>query len=156
MLALLATSVIISEAVFSFLPITSSFSARQMHAMLGYVALLIVSVHLGLHWTMIMGVVRKLCGIISQSRLRTYALRAIVIVVGALGIQGLAAVNLGSKLTTEMALLLWDFESEALGFFVHHAAIVGLGAVIGHYALQMLQMRQNPDALAASGAKRTQ
>lgn len=37
MLALLVTSVIISEAVFSVLPITSSFSARQVHTMVSYI-----------------------------------------------------------------------------------------------------------------------
>lgn len=86
-----------------------------------------------------MGGARKVCGITSQSRLRTYALRAIAI--AALGVQGLAAVNIGSKLMMEMSLFMWDFESAALAFFVHHAAMVGLGAVIGHNFLQVLQLR---------------
>lgn len=138
MLTLFVTSVIISEAVFSFLPLSSTVSARQIHTMVGYVALLIVAVHLGLHWTMIMGVVRRLLHITDESRLRTSILRFVAIATAAFGLQSLVAVNVGSKLLMEFTMEFWDFQNATAEFFLHHAAIIGLGAVIGHYGLQML------------------
>ena len=47
MLTLLVTSVIISQTVFSFLPLNTTFTARQIHAMVAYLVLLIAAVHLG-------------------------------------------------------------------------------------------------------------
>jgi hypothetical protein len=142
MLTLLITSVIISQAVFSFLPISSTVTARQIHTMVGYQALLIVAVHLGLKWTMIMGVVRRLFGMTKESRLRSVALRIIAASIAAFGIQGLIAVNVGSKLLMQFSMELWDFQAATGAFFLHHAAIIGLGAVIGHYTMQALQLRQ--------------
>jgi hypothetical protein len=38
-----------------------------------------------------------------------------------------------------MTMDFWDFESQAMGFFVHLASIFGLGAAIGHYSLKSVQ-----------------
>jgi hypothetical protein len=142
MLTLLVTSVIISQAVFSFLPFTSTVSARQLHTMAGYLALLIVAVHLGLHWTMIMGVVRRLCGITEESQTRVFILRLLSLAIAAFGAQSLIVVNVSSKILMQFSMEFWDFDSATMAFFLHHAAIVGLGTVIGHYGLQVLQIRR--------------
>ena len=76
MLSLLVTSVIISQTVFSFLPVATSFTARQAHTLVAYGALLIVALHLGLQWSMIMGLVRGRLGIEANNRLRAWVLRA--------------------------------------------------------------------------------
>ena len=63
MLTLLVTSILISQNVFGFLSVTSTVTARQVHTLVAYLALLIAATHLGLHWTMIMGVARRKLGI---------------------------------------------------------------------------------------------
>nr|WP_314257377.1 DUF4405 domain-containing protein [uncultured Devosia sp.] len=142
MLTLLITSVTISQAVFIFLPISSTVTARQIHTMVGYLALLIVAVHLGLHWTMIMGVVRHLLKVTKESRLRTIMLRLIAAGIAASGIHSLVAVNVSSKLLMQFSMEFWDFQNATVAFFLHHAAIIGLGAVIGHYTLHLVQTRR--------------
>jgi hypothetical protein len=142
MLTLLVTSIVISQAVFSFLPLSSSVAARRIHTMVGYLALLIVSVHLGLHWTMIMGVVRRLLNITDENRARTLALRGLSVGFVVCGIWSLLIVNIGSKLTMQFSMEFWDFQSATAAFFLHHAAIIGLGAVVGHYGLLVLQPGQ--------------
>lgn len=142
MVTLLITSVIISQAVFSFLPLSSTVSARQIHTMVGYLALLIVSVHLGLHWTMIMGVARRLLGISTENHFRTAMLRVLATGIAACGIRSLIEVNVGSKLLMHVSMEFWDFQSATLAFFGHHSAIIGLGAFIGHYGSIALQFRR--------------
>lgn len=46
----------------------------------------------------------------------------------------------------QFSMEFWDFQSATLAFFLHHAAIIGLGAVIGHYGLQFVQVRQRKPA----------
>jgi len=139
-LTLLVTSVIISQTVFGFLPLTSSFTVRQIHTLVAYAGLLIVSVHLGLHCSLIMGVVRAKLGITSDSNRRTYLVRIVVAIIAAYGVRGLFAVNVGSKLSMEVPMDFADFQTSTSALLVHHAAIVGLGASVTHYALKLTQV----------------
>lgn len=139
MLALLVTSMIISQTVFNFLPLTSSFSVRQIHTLVAYAGLLIISVHLGLHWSLIMGAVRARLNITATNRLRAYALRAVAIIITAYGVLSLFAVNVGPKLLAQVPMDLGEFQVSTLALLVHHVAIVGLGASVAHYAAQIVR-----------------
>ncbi len=139
MLVLVTTSIIISRTVFSFLPITSTVLARQLHTMAGYLVLLIAGVHLGMHWRMIMAVIRGLLGISGHSRNRTLILRGLTAMTALFGFLSLSVVNLKAKLTMEFTLEAWDFEAQTAAFFMHLTGIIGLGAAIGHYAIRISQ-----------------
>ncbi|QRM33620.1 DUF4405 domain-containing protein [Microvirga sp. VF16] len=139
MLVLVTTSIIVSRTVFSFLPITSTVLARQLHTMVGYLVLLIAGVHLGMHWRMIMAVIRGLLGISGHSRNRTLILRGLTAMTALFGFVSLSVVNLKAKLTMEFTLEAWDFEAQAAAFFMHLTGIIGLGTAIGHYAIRMSQ-----------------
>ncbi|RUU12067.1 DUF4405 domain-containing protein [Mesorhizobium sp. M7A.T.Ca.TU.009.01.3.2] len=142
MIALLVTSVMISEAVFSFLPLKSTFTARRIHAMVAYLVLFIAALHLGLAWSMIMSVVKGRFRIAQTAQLRTWTLRGLAVTVAAYGVYSLFALNVGSKLFMQMTFEFWDFERAALAFFLHHIAIVGLFACLSHYSLKALQRRR--------------
>lgn len=75
MLALLVTSVLISNALSGIMSAYGGFTVRQIHTLAAYWVLVIVSVHLGLRWPMLMGVARKLSGIAQPNALRTLVLR---------------------------------------------------------------------------------
>ena len=138
MLALVVTSVIISQAVFSFLPLTSTPTSRQIHTSVAYLALLAVGAHLGLHGPMIMGIVRRWSGVTGNSKLRTFVLRATAAVIAAYGIHSLNVLDIGSKLFMRMTFEFWDFETSAPAFFLHHVAIVGLCALLSHCLAKLL------------------
>lgn len=137
MLTLLVTSVLISQAVFAFLPLNSTFTARQVHTLVGYLALIIAAVHLGLHWTMIMGFARSRLGIRAESRSADTALRGFAIVIAGFGVHSLFALNVGSKLLMQTTMDLWDFETSTTVFFVHLAGIIGLWAFLAHYLMKL-------------------
>ncbi len=138
MLALVVTSVIISQAVFSFLPLTSTPTSRQIHTLVAYLVLLAVGAHLGLHWSMIMGNVRRWSGVAGTSKLRTFVLRAAAAVIAAYGIHSLHVMNVGSKLFMRVTLEFWDFETSTPAFFLHHVAIVGLCALLSYCLVKLL------------------
>jgi hypothetical protein len=138
MLALVVTSVIISQAVFSFLPLTSTPTSRQIHTSVAYLVLLAVGAHLGLHGPMIMGVVRRRSGVAGNSKFRTFVLRAAAAVIAAYGILSLHVVDVMSKLFMRMTLEFWDFETSTPAFFLHHVAIVGLCALLSYCLVKLL------------------
>lgn len=149
MLALLVTSVIISEAVFSFLPLTSTFSTRQIHASVAYLALLAVGAHLGLHWSMLLGLARSRMGETIGGKHVQLFLRVAAAGIAAFGIYSLYAVNVVSKLLMQMSFEFWNFGTATLNFFIHHTAIVGLCAVVVHYSTMLIRNQKRSTARSA-------
>ena len=139
MLTLLVTSVIISQTVFSFLPLSSTFTTRQIHTTVAYLVLLIAAVHLGMHWTVIMGIVRARLGIQSASLLRTSLLRGLAAMIAAGGVYALFEEGVVSKLLMQLSMEFPTFST--LSFFANHIAIVGLFACLAHYGYTLFARR---------------
>lgn len=63
MLGLMVSGVMLSNHVFAFLPISGGMSfARLLHMASVYWGFVLLSLHLGLHWNMILGMVRPAAG----------------------------------------------------------------------------------------------
>jgi Domain of unknown function (DUF4405) len=152
MLALLVTSVLISNTLSGFMSAYGGFTVRQIHTLAAYWVLVIVSIHLGLRWPMIMGVARTLFGIANASVVRTLALRAAAVVIAVLGIWSSFELSLGTKLAMQVTLDWWNFEESVAGFFVHCIAIAGLSMVMTYYAVRWLQRRKRRTPLLVRSA----
>lgn len=140
MLILLVTSVLISNALAPYLPPWGGFTVRQIHTLAAYWGLVIVAIHLGLRWPMLMGVARNLLGIKGTNPLRTLVLRAIAVAIAIHGVWSFHQLGLGTKLSMQMTLDWWNFEEAVAGFFIHCAAVAGLVMVVTYYGLKLLQL----------------
>lgn len=144
MMALLVTSLMISQSVFGFLPLNGGYTARQIHTLAAYWALVIVSAHVGLRWSMIMGVTRNLFGVSAGSRVRTLLWRATAFAIAAYGIHSASVLGLGAKLTATVTMDYWDFTVATLPFFAHLGSIMVLCVLVIHYlatAIRYLRRR---------------
>ncbi len=151
MLALLVTSVLISNTLAGLLPSWGGFTVRQIHTFAAYWVLVIVSIHLGLRWPMILGVARSLLGIATPSPARTLALRALAAVIAIHGIWSSFALGIGTKLAMQVTLDWWNFEESVAGFFIHCVAIAGLYMFLTYYTINRLQQRKRrPRSSAAA------
>ena len=73
MLAQMYSGIVMSRYVFNFLPFSGGMSlARRLHILGAYWGFLLMSLHLGLHWNMILGIVRKAAKIKSNSKTVSY------------------------------------------------------------------------------------
>lgn len=139
MLALLVTSVLISNALSGVLFAYGGFAVRQVHTLAAYWVLVTVAVHLGLRWPMLMAVARKLAGISQPSAIRTLALCVIAVAIAIHGVWSSFELAVGTKLSMQMTLDWWNFEESVAGFFVHCIAIAGLYICLTYYAMKWLQ-----------------
>jgi len=142
MLALLVTSVMISETLSGFMSPFGGFTVRQIHTVAAYWALVAVAVHLGLRWPTIMGVARSLFGISGPSAVRTFALRAIAAAIAVHGVWSSFVLGLGSKLSMQMTLDWWNFEESVAGFFLHCIAVAGLHMGLTYHAMRWIRHRR--------------
>lgn len=136
MLVLLATSLLISETLFAQLRLPDDFTARQIHAGIAYWLLVIVAVHLGLRWPLLIAATRRLCGISDSNAIRTQVLRIVALGIAVQGVDSVFALNLPARLQFQMTLDWWNFKASVAGFFGHCLAIVGLGIFVTYYTMQ--------------------
>lgn len=157
MLALLGTSLVISETLFADLRLDDDFRARQIHAGIAYWLMVVVAIHLGLRWPLLMAVARKLFGIVEANAARTAVLRLIAVGIAGQGACSVLVLNLRSRLLFQMSLDWWNFEESVVDFFGHCVAVAGLCMFLTYYTMQWLQRRKRLAAvtnLAARGIGR--
>jgi hypothetical protein len=143
MLALLVTSVLISNTLSGFMSAYGGFTVRQIHTLAAYWVLVILSIHLGLRWPMIMGVARTLSGISKPNGVRTLVLRAAAAAIAFHGVWSSFELGLGTKLAMQTTLDWGNFEESVLGFFIHCVAIIGLYITPTYYVVRWMQYRRH-------------
>lgn len=95
MLGSMISGVILSRHVFSFLPIRGGRSfARTLHMLAAYWGFVFMSLHLGLHWSMLMGIVQKYTG--KPSEIRKWAFRGFAFLIAGYGIYAFVKRDIGS------------------------------------------------------------
>lgn len=63
MLGTMVSGVILSRSVFAFLPLSGGVAfARPLHIFCAFWGFVLMALHLGLHWGMVVGLVRKIAG----------------------------------------------------------------------------------------------
>lgn len=132
MLGSMVSALLISREVFAFLPISGGRSfGRTLHMLCAYWGFLFLSFHLGIHWNMILGITRKLCGKPSKLRVRLIRMAGVLIV--AYGVYALFHRDIPSYLFLRTQFVFFDFEEPLIYFFRDYLSIMGLFIFIGHY-----------------------
>jgi hypothetical protein len=135
MVVLLLTSFVISKSAFSFLPIPDSIYLREIHWFSAYWVMVIVGVHLGLHWTRVMAMTRSTLDLPPGSVIRTLVIRLAIMLLAGFGTWSFSVLGVWTKLTFTYSLDFWDFTASVTPFFGHWAGVVALPAIITHYLM---------------------
>nr|WP_315478172.1 DUF4405 domain-containing protein [uncultured Rhodoferax sp.] len=146
MCALLVTSLVISETVFADWRWEDDFTVRRLHAGAAYWLLVVVAIHLGLRWPLLMATASRLFGITQPNRARTVLLRVITLCIAVQGVGSAQALNLPAKLLFQMSLDWWDFGTSVAGFFGHCIVFAGLCICVTYYGVRWQQRRKHQPA----------
>ena len=141
MLGLMVSGIILSRHVFAFLPISGGAAmARRLHLLASYWGFVLMSLHLGLHWGMVVGMVRRKLRW-PASRGRTALLWAGAAGIGLYGAYGfLFRYQLWLYLFRRAEFVLFDaFSCPALLFFMDHLAMMGTFVLVSYGLSRLLQ-----------------
>ncbi len=140
MLGLMVSGIIMSRDVFSFLPIDGGMGfARMLHMVTAYWGFLLMSAHLGLHWGMIMGMVRKIRKQKESSKLQTWILRILALLISGFGVYAFAKHNLLSYMFMKNQFVFFDMQQSLISFFAEYLAMMELWACLSYYLLHGIQ-----------------
>lgn len=129
------SSALISRDLFPFLSLAGAYAVREIHMFVAYWLLMILALHLGTRWAVVMKLFRGVFGIERPNVFRSVALRLLTFAAAAWGVHSTIEMGFGPKLMLTHTLDMWDFNESALGFFVNYGSIVCLYAAVTHYAL---------------------
>lgn len=129
---------ILSRHALSFLPISGGRSfGRGLHMLASYWGFVLRSLHLGLHWSMIMGMAKK--AVKKPSAVRTWILRVLALAIAGYGVLAFVKREIGSYMLLKIQFVFFDFEEPLFFFLLDYLAIMGLFVFIGHYLAEILK-----------------
>lgn len=139
MLGLMVSGIILSREVFAFLPISGGIAlARQLHVLSAFWGFVLMALHLGLHWNMILGMMRKAVGPVTSKPLRIL-LRIAAALVAGYGLYAFLKNQFLSYMFLMSSFVFFDFERPVLLFFTEYLAIMGLFIFLAYYISKGIQ-----------------
>lgn len=142
MLGSMVSGVMLSRYAFAFLPINSGHSfARTLHMLSAYWGFVFMSLHLGFHWGMMMGIAKK--PFKKPSVIRKWLLRAAAILIAGYGIYAFIQRDIGNYMLLKNLFAFFDFEEPIILFVLDYIAVMGLFVTISYYFSMCLKKIKN-------------
>lgn len=143
MLAVMLSAIPLSRTVFAFLQIRNNgLIARQIHTLAAYWGLILMAVHIGMHWEMIISGLQKMIGITGISTIRTIILRIIAILIVVHGMQASFDRNIGFKLILYSTFDTFNPDETLIKVFIDYLSIIGV-YICGTYYIMKIFFRKN-------------
>ena len=140
MLALPISGMILSRHVFRFLHLGGVAVARTVHLLASYWGLVLMSVHAGMHGSMVSGMLRKNAQ--EPSRARTWGRSLLMVLIALTGIRAFLYHNITSYLFLRTQFVFVDPTRPLVLVLLEYLAILALFALLG-YMLSALLRQQN-------------
>lgn len=142
MLALMYSGIVMSRHVFAFLSVERGLAlARRLHILGAYWGFLLMSVHLGLHWNMILGMVKKQAKL-KPSKVRSITLFCISAVIAVYGIFVFIRRDFATYLFLKSEFVFLDYSEPKLLFYFDYLALMGLCIFIAHYGSKLCRRKK--------------
>jgi len=129
------SGVIMSRHVFAALPINGPMAtARSMHLAASYWGFVLMSVHLGLHWGMIMGMFKKVLKSRKFPEAAIWIIRTAALAIAVYGLFCFVHADIFSYMFLKNQFVFFDFEHSAVSVFAEYIAMICFWVFAGYYA----------------------
>lgn len=144
MLAQMYSGIVMSRHVFAFLPIDSKMAlARRLHILGAYWGFLFMSLHLGLHWSMILGLIK------SKNKVESHSIRIICFVLGlavaAYGAWVFVKRDFFTYLFLQSEFVFLDYEESKILYYIDYLSLMGMCIFISHYMGKLVRRRKRKE-----------
>lgn len=138
MFVLAYSAIVMSRHVFSKLPINAGMAtARVMHLAGSYWGFVLMSIHLGIHWGMVIGIFRKFSGG-KKSAALPWIFRLIAILIAGYGAVCFYRADILSYMFLKVEFAFLDYEKSAALVFTEYTAMMAMWVFIAYYVSKVL------------------
>lgn len=137
MLGSMVSGIVLSRYVLSFLHITGGQSwARTLHMLCAYWGFVIISLHIGLHWNIMMNMAKKMFH--KSSVIQLWIVRAVGLLIAGYGVYAFAKRQIGSYMFLVNQFVFFDYEEPLIRFLLDYISVMVLFAALGYYLGKLL------------------
>lgn len=124
--------VILSKHALSFLPFEGGRAfAREIHMVSAYCGFALMPLHLGLHWSMMMGMARRFVKELPTAG--RWMLRGIAAFIAGYGVYAFIRREIGHYMFLQNQYVFFDFEEPLIFFLADYMAVMALFVWVSHY-----------------------
>lgn len=143
MIMLMYSGITMSRYVFDFLPVSGGLAlARRLHILGSYWGFILMSMHLGLHWNMVLGMFRKAGGIKKPSKVRTAICFIAGLIVSGYGVYVLVKRDFLTYMLLKSEFVFLDYSESPVLFYLDYIAVMGLCIFVAHYIAKLFRKIQ--------------
>lgn len=140
MICLMISGIMLSNHVFAFLNIHGGIPlARLLHMASSYWGFVVMALHLGIHWGIFTGLVRKMFRIKESSRVRSAVLFLVSAAIAVYGVTVFMRRNLLTYMLVQTQFVFLDFGESKLLFYLDYLAMMGTYIFLTHYIGRLLR-----------------
>lgn len=140
MLCLAYSGMLMSRYALSFIPLGGSMAlARQMHMAASYWGFVLMSIHAGLHYGMLVGMMGKAVKDRSIPKAAVWVLRVFSVLIATYGAVCFYRADIISYMLLKNRFAFFDFEQSVVSVFTEYAAMMGLWIWFSYYTAKALK-----------------
>lgn len=143
MLAQMYSGIVISRYVFDFLPINGGLAfARKLHILGAYWGFILMGLHIGLHWNIVIGIMKKTLHTKKASKVRSGILTAAGFMIAGYGVFAFLKREFFTYLFLKSEFVFLDYAEPTILFYIDYLAIMGLFIFVAHYGINLLTSKK--------------
>lgn len=137
MICLGYSGIVMFRHVFAALPISGPMAtARSMHMAAAYWGIVLMSIHLGMHWGMIVGMFKRLLKGRKLPGTAVWGLRLAAAVIAGYGLFCFIQKDIVSYMLLKNQFVFFDFEQSAISVFAEYIAMMGFWIFVSFYIVR--------------------
>ena len=144
MFSLMFSAVVLSRYVFTFVPVHGMTNlARKLHMAGAYWSFVLMALHLGLHWNMILGMCARIWKRADRTAVKAagHILRCVAACVALDGIYVFQKRELLAYLFLRTEFVFLDYGESKLVFYADYLVMMVFFAFLAHYGSRVLQKK---------------
>lgn len=106
-----------------------------------YAGFLLMGFHIGLHYGMVVGMIKRICPNAKKNAARTWTLRVVAVLIAGYGVYALFTRKFVDYISQRVMFAFFDYEEPLIYFILDYAAIMGLMIFISYYLQRILQQK---------------
>lgn len=137
MVGSMISGIVLSRHVFAFLPRHGGYElAGKLHILCAFWGFVLMSLHLGMHWNMLMTMARKH---LQPSKIRTWALRIAGYSFATYGVVTFVRRDVGLYLLLKSHFVFFDYTEPLVRFLLDYLAVMSLFVLAGYWLARALR-----------------
>ena len=142
MLLQMVSGIALSNKVFTFIELGLPVStARNLHMICAYAGFLLMSIHIGLHYRMIINSIGKRFRSREDNKIRTLSLRVVAITISGYGVYALVKRDFFNYIFLKNQFVFFDYQEPVFFFVLDYLTVIGLMIFIAYYVQRLLIQR---------------